>query len=63
MRLVLLSLASQGPSENLKSATKMMSVRGGINKNFYLYYVLLQYIYYTPYQYAAGNVLVTVNQQ
>ena len=33
LRLVLLSLASQGPSENLQSATKMMSVRGGISKN------------------------------
>ena len=33
LRLVLLSLASQGPSENFQSATKMMSVSSGVNKN------------------------------
>ena len=29
----LLSLASQGPSENLQSATKIMSMRSGLSKN------------------------------
>ena len=33
LRLVLLSPASQGPFENLQSATKMMSVRSGVSKN------------------------------
>ena len=32
--MVLLNLAtSQGPSENLQSATKMMNVRSGVSKN------------------------------
>ena len=31
LRLVLLSLASQGPSENLQSATKIISVRSGVS--------------------------------
>ena len=33
LRLVLLSLANQGPTENLQSATKMMSVQSGVSKN------------------------------
>ena len=47
LRLVLLIPASQGPSENLQSATKMMSMRSGSKQKLTssdftsIYYVLL----------------------